>query len=151
MSDHLLRLIPSDPEWEPDEVALRRAVRVLLIPWRPTPSVWARPCTGRSCSSTRGDDAERIACPSCGDEIDRDWWAARMERASAEEFARLAVTTPCCGSRTTLNDLDYVWPAGFARVELRVVNPGRGWLAEEERRRVEDALGHPVREVRAHY
>lgn len=150
MSDHLLRLIPSDPEWEPDEVALHRAVRVLraLVP---DAERVGSAVHGQVVFVDAGDDAERIDCPGCGEQIDGDWWTERMERASAQEYARLAVTTPCCGSRTTLNDLGYVWPAGFARIELRVVNPGRGWLGEEERRRVEDALGHPVREVRAHY
>ena len=150
MSDHLLRLIPSDPEWEPDEVALRRAVRVLreLVP--DADRVVTAVHDGIVFVDA-GDDAERIDCPHCGEEVDAGWWADRMERASAQGFARLAVTTPCCGSRTTLNDLGYSWPAGFARVELRAVNPGRGWLAAEERRRVEQALGHPLREVRAHY
>jgi hypothetical protein len=27
-------------------------------------------------------------------------------------------------------------------------NPGRGWLTGDERARVEQALGHPLREVR---
>ena len=149
MSAHLLRLIPSDPEWQPDEVALRRAVRVLreLVPDadRVTAAVHEQVVF-----IDAGEDAERVDCPGCGEQLDDDWWAARMERASGQDYSRLAVTTPCCGTRTTLNELSYVWPAGFARVELRAVNPGRGWLAEDERRRVELALGHELREVRAH-
>jgi hypothetical protein len=149
MGDHLLRLIPSDPEWVPDEVALRRAVRVLrgLVPDadRVTATVHEHVVFVDA-----GSNAERIDCPGCGGELDGGWWSARMERASAGEFARLAVTTPCCETPTTLNELGYVWPAGFARVEIAAVNPARGWLTQDERARVELALGHELREVRAH-
>ena len=54
----------------------------------------------------------------------------------------------CCATETSLNDLQYVWPAGFARTELTVHEPDRGWLSTGERGRVEQALGHPLREVR---
>jgi hypothetical protein len=92
-----------------------------------------------------------VDCPACGAELEPGWWAARVDRArrpAAGGFADLAVTTPCCDSRTTLNDLDYVWPAGFASSVLEARNPGRGWLTVEERARVEQALGHELREVR---
>ena len=95
-----------------------------------------------------GSNAERIGCPACGAALGEEWWAGRVERAAATGYSRLAVTTPCCGTRTTLNDLDHVWPAGFARAELVVSVPRRGWLTEEELQQVAAALGHDVREVR---
>jgi hypothetical protein len=150
MSDSFLRLIPTDPAWRPDDVALRRAVRVLrqLVPD-------ATAVRGQVHDGTvfvdAGGNAERVDCPACGAELDQAWWAARLDRAwrpAAGAYADLAVTTPCCETRTTLNDLDYVWPAGFATAVIEARNPGRGWLTPDERARVEAALGHPLREVR---
>jgi hypothetical protein len=97
-----------------------------------------------------GANSERIECRACGTELDGGWWAIRMERASLSGFTRLAVVTPCCATSTSLNDLAYVRPAGFIRAEVRVRNPGRDRLTAPGRTRVADALGHPVREVRAH-
>jgi hypothetical protein len=150
MSDDLLRLIPTDPAWRPDDVALRRAVRVLrrLVPD-------ARAVRGEVHEGVvfvdPGENFERVDCPACGAELERSWWTGRLERASRPStgtFGDLAVTTPCCETRTTLNDLDYVWPAGFASALVEARRPGRGWLTAEERAEVEQAIGHPLREVR---
>jgi hypothetical protein len=58
---------------------------------------------------------------------------------------------PCCAAATTLNHLDYDWPAGFARFVLSAHHPDRGWLDAQELADVADALGHPVRQILAHY
>src|SRR5947209_7919128 len=110
MSDDRLRLIPTDPVWVPDDVALRRAVRVLrdLAPD-------ARSVRGQVHDEVlfvdAGSNAERIGCPACGSGLPGAWWSERLDRAAAGGYARLAVTTPCCGTDTTLNELDYIWPA----------------------------------------
>jgi hypothetical protein len=74
-----------------------------------------------------------------------------MEVAHEEHFRDLRATTPCCGTRTSLNDLVYAWPAGFARYTLEVLNPGVGAIPEPLLRRLESALGAKVRVVWAHY
>jgi hypothetical protein len=74
-----------------------------------------------------------------------------MKQASEDRFTNLAVTTPCCGAETSLNDLGYDWPAGFAQVELSVLSPQRGWLEDAELAEVEAELGHPLKQVMAHY
>jgi len=147
MSDDRLRLIPTDPAWVPDDVALRRAVRVLRTLAPDAGSVRGA-VHDEVVFVDAGSNAERIGCPACGAALEEEWWAGRVERAAATGYARLAVTTPCCATRTTLNDLDHVWPAGFARAELVVSVPRRGWLTEEELKQVAAALGHDVREVR---
>ena len=60
------------------------------------------------------------------------WWSEQMGQASHASFTNLAVLAPCCGTKTTLNDLTYDWPAGFAQAELSVLNPQRGWLEDAE-------------------
>ncbi|MFF2511501.1 hypothetical protein [Streptomyces sp. NPDC058086] len=42
------------------------------------------------------------------------------------------------------------WPCGFARFEIAVWNPARLWFSDEELTVLGDALGHPVRQIRAH-
>ena len=39
-----------------------------------------------------------------------EWWAEQMPLAGESSFTDLALTTPCCGTRTNLNDLGYEWP-----------------------------------------
>ncbi|XUL90522.1 hypothetical protein ACQ86D_31050 [Streptomyces galilaeus] len=61
------------------------------------------------------------------------------------------MTAPCCSAATSLDALDYDWPCGFARFEIAVWNPGRLIrFGDDELSAVAEALGHPVRQIRAH-
>jgi hypothetical protein len=40
--------------------------------------------------------------------------------------------------------------AGVARFEIAIWNPERAWFNDEELTPIGEALGHPVRQVRAH-
>jgi hypothetical protein len=144
VSEDVLRLVPTEPDWLPDDVALRRAVRVLreLAPRADSVRTEVHDAVVFS-----GGPPTSVECPTCGDEVDATWWSERMERAAGQDFTRLAVVVPCCGTRTSLADLRYDPPAWFARVELRVRAPGREALTAPELARVGEALGHPVRVV----
>ena len=148
MADDHLVVIPTDPTWVPDEIALRRAVRLVrqLAPG-------ARDVRGTRHDEVvfvdAGERTEQVECPACGEELAPAWWSERMDRAARHGFTRLAVTTPCCRTATSLDALRYRWPAGFARAEVRVRHPERGALSEEELARVAGVLGHTVREVRS--
>jgi hypothetical protein len=74
-----------------------------------------------------------------------------MSAAAATGFRLLAVTMPCCQHATTLNDLHYSWPAGFASFVLSAVNPDRSWLQDAELQNIAEALGHPLRQILTHY
>jgi hypothetical protein len=50
---------------------------------------------------------------------------------------------------TTLNELDYVWPQGFACIAITLMNPDPD-LEPAERQQVELALGLPVRVIWRH-
>jgi hypothetical protein len=145
VSVDVLRIVPTDPDWAPDDVALRRALRVLrdLLPQ-------ADGVRGEVHDDvvlvTAGSEPEQALCPACGEELDADWWSRRLERAAAQGFARLGVVTPCCATRTSLGDLRFDRPAAFARTELRARRPGTG-LAEADLDRIGHALGHRVRQL----
>jgi hypothetical protein len=97
-----------------------------------------------------GDNFSRIFCPSCQEELSSDWWGDTMDRAYEKQFLDLAVTVPCCRTTTTLNDLRYEWPAGFARFRLEVRSPGIPSWGDIPLSSLEAALGF-LRAIRAHY
>ncbi|WP_328874603.1 hypothetical protein OHT76_33595 [Streptomyces sp. NBC_00287] len=154
MSDDILSVIPADPTWQPDRAAGDRAAAIALelapgvpdgvdvevdVTWHDT--ITAVPC---------GENLEKIGCPHCGGSIDIEWWTELVDAHEEDGFASLAVEVPCCGAATSLDALDYDWPCGFARFEIALWNPERSWFSQEELGALGAALGHPVRQVRAH-
>ncbi len=150
MSDDYLRLFPTDRTWLPTPEQADRAVAALRALTPDAHEIEAE-VYGRVTFIDQGTNLERIGCPVCHADLDPDWWAEQMSRADENVFVALDVVAPCCGATTTLDDLVYEWPAGFASVELSVLNPERGWLSADELDIVAAALGHPVRQVMAHY
>jgi hypothetical protein len=154
VSDDVLSVIPADPYWQPDPAAGARAAVIvgglapgvadavevnINVTWHHTP-VFV------DC----GQNLEWIGCRHCGAEIDTDWWGDFMDAHHEGGFATPAVEVPCCGAATTLDELEYAWPCGFARFEIAVWNPERAWFSDEELTTLADALGHPVKQIRAH-
>lgn len=92
---------------------------------------------------------ENVFCRFCEADIG-EWWHDALgtwsERADRRD---LFFETPCCGRATSLNDLDYNGPQGFACVGFELMNGGPD-LEPEERQRVENALGLPVRVIWRH-
>lgn len=57
---------------------------------------------------------------------------------------------PCCGVTVSLNDLDYLSPAGFARFVLEAMNPNvadaePAWVAE-----IAEIAGTPLKTIWAY-
>ncbi|MFJ9721715.1 hypothetical protein ACIRP3_03115 [Streptomyces sp. NPDC101209] len=152
MSDNYLTVIPTDPYWQPGRDAAERASAALS---RMLPDDDAR----RGLEATWQDSVEvvwcganlkRILCPRCAAECDPGWWAEAVSQRYDEGFAALVVTVPCCDVETSLNDLVYDWPMGFARFRIEVLYPNRSWLTDEELATLVDALGHPLRQILIH-
>lgn len=153
MSADVLSVIPTDPYWQPDRSAADCATAVVadLVPGLPGAEVeidvtWHDQLTAVDC----GENLERIGCPRCGSSIDTEWWADLLEAHCEDGFPHLAVQAPCCGAETSLDLLDYDWPCGFARFEIAIWDPELIWFSAEELALVATALGHPVRQIRAH-
>ncbi len=154
MSDDILSVIPSAPTWQPDRAVGDRAAAIVeeLAPGVPDgveveiEVTWYDSITAVPC----GENLEKIGCPHCGASIDTEWWTDLVDTHAEDGFASLAVEVPCCGAATSLDALEYDWPCGFARFEIAVWNPERSWFSEEELDAIGAALGHPVRQVRAH-
>jgi len=150
MSLTVLRFVPTDPAWTPGEQAAGGALAAMreLAP------------NAREVTAVRhdhvsfvdqGENFEAVRCPACGVQLEIEWWQGAMEAAWTSRFADLEVRVPCCAASTSLNDLDYVWPAGFARFVLEARDPERDEVTSEELDRMAAALGHPVRLIWAHY
>jgi hypothetical protein len=150
MSVNLLRLVPTDPAWVPDDLHQERGVKALrtLCPIAEETSVAT---TEDIRFIDAGSNFKTIRCPSCLTEITYSWWQAGMDAAWKSAFKDLHIELPCCGYRTTLNDLDYEWPQGFARWVLTAVSPGRLELSNDELVVMVEAVGHDLRQIWAHY
>jgi hypothetical protein len=148
MSDNWLRLIPTDPGWLPTRAETDTAVN-LLRSWLPE----AQDVTSRVSDQIefvdQGANFERVTCPSCGSEVAMDSWSEAVGLAYESEFTNLSITTACCGQSTSLNDLHYEWPAGFARFVMEAKNPN-GDLSDAQIVELADAIGSSLRRIWAH-
>lgn len=149
MSDHRLRLIPTEPAFVPTDAAARDALHILTshvkeadgVRTTTQPHVIFVDC---------GSNLERIACPRCSADLSSSWWVAAVNEAYQSRFADLHCGLPCCGLTMSLNDLTYECPVGFARFVLEVVNPGVLHLLDEAIAQLEATLGCDLRAIWAH-
>lgn len=150
MSDDVLSVIPTDPMWQPDPGAGERALalfRVIVPGGEETEATWhdlIEPIEA-------GGNLTRITCNRCRQDIDVEDYRDLVDEMIGDDdgLAFLGIVAPCCGTPTSLNDLEYDWASGFARFELAAWNPDRGLLTASEMAALADALGHPVRQVMA--
>jgi hypothetical protein len=149
VADTFLRIIPSDPSCVPSVLARERAMNVLR---RAVPQ--ADEVSAQVSQDVRfvdcGSNFESVRCPACGTDLG-EWWAEAMEMGQQQQFRDLRITTPCCGLHTSLNDLLYSWPAGFARYTLEALNPGRRSLPPRIVDRLTHVLETDLRLIWAHY
>ncbi|MGW4698822.1 hypothetical protein [Streptomyces sp. NPDC004285] len=126
MSDNYLTVIPTDPYWQPSEDAADRAAVVLSgmlsdDARRGLEAKWHDSVEVVHCFA----NLKRISCPRCGTALAPDWWGDAVSQCYDEGFSTLMVTVPCCDIETSLNELVYDWPMGFARFRIEVVSePG---------------------------
>ena len=97
-----------------------------------------------------GANFDNLSCPACGQLISGEWWSAAISKANESAFTNLNVVTPCCQSRTSLNDLNYNWAQGFARFVLQVRNPGISTLDKSVLSELEIILGCKLRVIWVH-
>src|SRR5262249_33659104 len=131
MSDNRLMFIPADPEALPSRAAADKAAELLrtFVP-EAYGEVLAKFAEKMEFHSG-GANWSGVKCSKCGTDI-ADWWRDAMDKAWASEFRNLRTTTPCCGHATSLNDLTYVWPAGFSRFVLEAMNPNIAQTTAEQ-------------------
>lgn len=155
VSDDWIRLIPTDALWEPERSSVDRALAYVV-------GLFSGP--GDSADEVTvgfhkdvalvdsGVNTSSFTCSVCSSVTDVTWaFDVVSERSS--DLTDLDVVLPCCGAASNLNDLAYDWPMGFARFEIGVLNGTRERyeLDGSELRQVAQLLGHPLRQILAHY
>lgn len=71
-----------------------------------------------------GNGLEHIFCPWCGCEVDIACWHEAMDKAYENHaFKHLGMQMPCCNLPSSLDELIYIKPCGFATFVIEVHNP----------------------------
>lgn len=155
VSDNWIRLIPTSPSWQPDPAAAESAVECVLGLFTGSGAsvgdVEAR-FQDEITLIDSGVNTASFTCAACSTVTEVDWVFTIVDERS-DRLSDLDVHLPCCGAGANLDNLDYDWPMGFARFEIAVLNASRARyeLDGSELREVGEVLGHPVRQVLAHY
>lgn len=149
MSDDVLKLIPSLPTYVPDNETINTAV-ARVREYFPNAERIEVEISESPQFIDPGSNFERIICPICNTVLEDDWWQDAMDKADENGFQDLVVELPCCGQETTLNDLRYEWPAGFAQFSIEIYNPGVK-KSEALPPDLATTLGSSIRMIWAHY
>jgi hypothetical protein len=149
MSDNWLMFIPADPDALPSRTGAEKALE-LLKRFAPgagddVRAIFSDKVEFHDC----GSNWSGVTCPTCGEDVE-EWWVSAIDNAYKSGFTDLRATPPCCGHATSLNDLNYVWPAGFARFVLEAKNPNISQTTAEQDRALSDALGLELRKIWRH-
>jgi hypothetical protein len=147
MSDNFMIVLPVDPFAIPPK-ARAEATLALLEKLRADAQEFELYQSDTPDFFHCGGNFDAVYCPFCQTDL-TDWWIEAMNAASHENPQLLSVTTSCCSRVTSLNDLDYDWPQGFACVAFSLMNPDSE-LEPEEIQQVEATLGLPVRIIWMH-
>jgi hypothetical protein len=149
MSDFVLRIVPTDPEFLPKPGALLAAAQLLrtFFPLADRVRPWVYDSIG---FVDPGVHWNGVRCSECGSDVSA-WWAEAKAEAIAGGQRKLDVLAPCCGKPVNLNTLTYGWPVAFARCMVEAVNPQEHLLSFYEMNQLEDTLGTPLKQVQARY
>lgn len=148
MSDNWLQYIPADPFFQPSQAAAERA-RTLLAAFVPRADTVKSEFKASTEFFHPGGNWSGVKCPACGADAET-WWQSAMRAAWKKQFADLNTTAGCCGALVSLNDLHYVWPAGFGRFVIEALNPGVRDLQPAEEDLLRKALGCDLRKIWVH-
>jgi hypothetical protein len=155
VSDNYIRLIPTAPSWKPDGDAAEAATRYVAGLFAGTGGFAdevVHEYYGQVAFIDSGVNTGSAACSSCGAAVDLAWVFEVMDERQ-HDLSPLHVVLPSCGETSSLDDLEYDWPMGLASFEISLLNATRAQyeLQPDELERVGSLLGHPVRQVLAHY
>ena len=148
MADQILRIIPADPDFVPGNADQQMAMALFS-----SFVLKADKINVIADDEIRfvdpGEKWEGVTCPVCGADLN-DWIQEAIGTAYENGFQDLTITTPCCGSVGSLNDLVYAPPAGFSRFILEAVNPVRD-LSDMQIEFLKGTLKCDLRKVWAQY
>lgn len=148
MSETILKIISNNPSYTPDKIKQDEAKAFLNKIYLNKKKAFIT--TEDIEFVDQGGNFDSITCNLCGRNIDIDYWQDAVDKASKKEFKDLSFTTPCCHKKTSLNDLRYKSPAGFAKFVITITDPGKE-ISKEDLNNLEKIMGTSLRLVWAHY
>ena len=153
MSDIILKLIPTNPNFVPSSEKIKEAEALMKLIATTSNKITSITFDGIQFVDP-GENLEKVLCPNCNKNIIQ-WWSKQAMDSKydphVKQFTDLVITTPCCNSTFSLNDLVYEWQAGFARFSLESLNPGVKSISHEQFVGLEKTLGTKLRIIWAKY
>ena len=160
MSDNWLIAIPSDPAFIPEPERQSRAHDWFNTNYPEADEIEIEVTESIQFISC-GGNFERICCPACQAEVETAWWQVQMDNDYDDNrgFSFTRFEMPCCGATSSLPELVYEWPQGFARFSVSALNPGRPsnsetpvWpVSDDKNRELSEILGTPIRWIALHF
>lgn len=120
MSTNILKLVSITPQYTPSAIQQQEAKEFIASRFPQAEVEVTVTETVQFIDS--GTNFTKVACPVCKNEIDLNRWQELMDKAYQTQFADLLISCPHCAATTTLDDLEYEWPVGFARFIIEVRN-----------------------------
>lgn len=148
MSDNWLILIPNEPDFVPKEESIALAETQLSAALPLAEEIEAI-LTEETRFIDCGGNFDSISCPFTKKPIDMDVWSEAMHKAAETDFTDLSFVSPFTGQKTSLNDLVYDFPQGFAKFSIEAMNPD-GDLSEQQIQEFEKMLGCKLRKIWRH-
>ena len=74
-----------------------------------------------------------------------------MDTAYKTCFERLDSITPCCTQPISLNELNYDWPAGFAKFVIEIQEPNIKGFEADQVQHLKKIIGIELRQIWAYY
>ena len=151
MSENWITIIPADPHARPAPTAIDAAL-ALFKELAPNAAQITTEGDGDQIQFFDcGGNFEEVRCPACKTRVEiRDWQRWMNADYGPPGFALNPFKMPCCGTQTTVNDLTYIWPQGFARIGVSARDPDLGRLSDDQLKAFEQAMGCPVRAFYVH-
>lgn len=145
-----VQIIPTDPEYVPPEKATLLAW-LMVREFAPQVDAIRMESHSHVQFIWAGENLQDVTCPHCGTSVHqgkfKGWWIGALDDAYQNSFSNLTVTLPCCSMVSSLNDLIYDMPQGFARFMLELEY---GELNEGQVSELEQVLGCKLRQVWKH-
>ena len=148
MSSSFIKLIPTDPSFVPVGIAQENVKRFLSQ--RYTDDQVEFISYEHAEFIDQGQNFESVSCNLCGNKLDIEYWQTTMDEAYEGQFVNLMFATPCCKKKTSLNDLTYEQPAGFARHVICISDPQKA-LTKDDIEELQNILRTKLRIIWAHY
>lgn len=120
-SGNQLKIIPTNPNYEPSTEQQKEAIKYLASEY------WENEISSVLTKNVEfidsGENFESVSCNLCGLNIDIENWQEAMDKAYQTSFVDRAFVTPCCQRQTSLNDLEYEMPSGFSKYVIELIDP----------------------------